>query len=227
MNNKPLILGIDTSCNTGSLAFTSGDKPIAEVTLDIKGKGTERIVPTIDFLLKQTKFDKSQIELVAVSIGPGSYTGLRVGLSTAKAICYANDIPIVPVGSLRALAARLPLAFFPIAPLIDAHSAFVYSAMYKWGKEKIPVKARKLDDFLELLPKDIVIFTGADLQKFMEKIKNKLGDRAVFAHEWTRIPSASIVASMGYKKFLAGNTVDVDSLTPEYLRDFMPGGGRK
>ncbi len=224
---KPIILGLDTSCNTGSLAITEGDRPIAELTLDIKGRGTESLVPSIDFLLAQNGYSKKDLDLVAVSIGPGSYTGLRVGLSTAKGISYASGIPIVSVGTLRGLASRLPLAFFPVAPVVDAHSSFVYSALYKWGSERIPPRARKLNDFLELLPKDIIIFTGIDLHKFQDRIKEELGERAVFAHRWARIPSASVIATMGYRKFLAGKIADTDSLTPEYLRDFMSGGGRE
>lgn len=217
-----LILGIDTSSSIGSVSLSYGYRTIGEISLEITAKSSERLIPAIDFLLSNSGYRKSDIELVALSIGPGSYTGLRVGLSIAKAICYTNNIPMVAVCSLQALAERLPLAFFAVAPIIDARASFVYSALYKWEQEKIPPKARRFEEFLEMLPNDIIIFTGADVEKFAEKIKEGRGDKAVIAHEWVRTPSALVVAQIGYRKFLEEDIVDIDMVIPEYLRDFMP-----
>ncbi|MFP4458372.1 MAG: tRNA (adenosine(37)-N6)-threonylcarbamoyltransferase complex dimerization subunit type 1 TsaB [Candidatus Zixiibacteriota bacterium] len=217
-----LVLGIDTSCKIGSVSLSEGQRPLGEISLEISARSSEKVMPAVDFLLKQTNRDRRDIGLVALSIGPGSYTGLRVGLSTAKAICYANNIQMVTVNTLHALAERLPLAFFAVAPLIDARASLVYSALYKWGEEKIPTKARKLDDFIDMLPDDMVIFTGLDLNKFGDKIKEKLGEKAVLAHNWVRFPSALVVSHIGFPKFLDGDTADIDGITPEYLRDFMP-----
>ncbi len=222
-NGKKLILGIETSTDTGSIALSLDDTPVSELTVDITSKGSERLVPVIDFMLSQSGFSSDLIDAVSLAIGPGSYTGLRIGLSTAKALCFANEIPLVTVCSLHALALRLPLAFFPVAPLIDAHASLVYGALFKWGQEDISPKAMKLVDFIELLPKnEIVIFTGPDLDTFREKINSVRSDNSVFADKWVRIPSAMIVSCLGYRKLSDGDIADLDELTPEYLRDFMP-----
>lgn len=219
---KTLILGIDSSCSIGSVSLSLDDMPLGEISIEISARSSEKIIPAVDFLLKQTGYSRKEIGLIALSIGPGSYTGLRVGLSSAKAICYANDIPLVKVNTLQALAERLPLAFFAIAPIIDARASLVYSGLFKWGTEKIITKARKLDEFIDMLPDDIVIFTGVDIDKFREPIKDKLGDKAVFAHKWVRFPSALVVSHIAYPKFLKNDIVNIDTVTPEYLRDFMP-----
>ena len=114
------VLGIDTSSNVASAAVIDDDNIIAEYTLNLKKTHSQLLMPMIDSMLKSCECDIKDIDLFAVSVGPGSFTGLRIGIATAKGLAHACGKKIVPVGTLAALAYNLPYAEHIIVPIMDA-----------------------------------------------------------------------------------------------------------
>lgn len=125
------LLGIETSTRTGSVAIVEGEEIIAEYTLKSKETHTARLMPAIDHILKDTHLTIHQMDAVAVSLGPGSFTGLRIGLATAKGLCLALRKPLVGILTLDALAHNICYSSHIICPLLDARKGEVYAALYR------------------------------------------------------------------------------------------------
>jgi len=126
----PLILALETSGETGGLALYRG-RLLAEVTLSGALTYSRRLLPALDFLLRQLGLDLSGIEALAVSVGPGSFTGLRIGLATAKALALVLKRPLVGVETLAALAAQVPESPLPVCAVLDARRGELYAALYR------------------------------------------------------------------------------------------------
>ena len=124
-----MILGIDTSTIVSSVALIDNNKVLAELNVQHKLTHSEMLMPNIDTLLKLGSVNKCDLTAIAVSIGPGSFTGLRIGLATAKALAYALKIPIVGVSSLEALSYNFILPLIYIIPLLDAQKGDCYTAL--------------------------------------------------------------------------------------------------
>lgn len=143
------ILALDTSCMSGSVALVDGSNVIAEQTLNIQVTHSERLIPSIDFVLTSAGLGLSDVDAFAVAIGPGSFTGLRIGLAVAKAFAFTKCKPIVGVSSLKALAYNMYGSSCLVASLIDARRGEYYAGINKFeGKKLVTV----LED--SLMPPD-------------------------------------------------------------------------
>src|SRR5512141_2285027 len=125
-----LILGIETSTKTGSVAVVSEHGVIAQYSLNIEVTHSERLMATVDRVLKDTGLSLAAMDGYAVAVGPGSFTGLRIGISTVKGLALATGKPIAAVPTLLALAWNVPHAAYPVCPLLDARKNEVYAALY-------------------------------------------------------------------------------------------------
>jgi tRNA threonylcarbamoyladenosine biosynthesis protein TsaB len=130
MSRPPLVLGLDTSHQRGSVSVSRGPEPVAEILFDASDTHSATLMPAVDSVLRSAKTALSDIDLMAVVIGPGSFTGLRIGLATVKAFAAVRGAGVVPVPSLEVLAAAFPFARQLVAPLIDARRGEVYGALY-------------------------------------------------------------------------------------------------
>jgi tRNA threonylcarbamoyladenosine biosynthesis protein TsaB len=215
------ILALETATMTGSIAIMEEEELIAEVRINIKVAHAERLMPSIDWLLKASHVSVEEIDAFAVSIGPGSFTGLRIGLSTAKGFSYATKKPLVPVPTLDAFARTLPFSPYYICPMLDARKKEVYTALYKWEdklcKKIIPETAIKPEDFLKEI-KGKILFAGDGAKIYKALIVDILKDRAVFAPRARMSPSASTVAEIAIEKLKQGISTDPVGLTPFYIR---------
>jgi len=127
------ILAIDTSTMLGGIAITDDSLGlIAEVRLNVKSTHSERLMTEIDHILRQAGLTLSDMDVFAVAIGPGSFTGLRIGLSTVKGLSYATEKPIVSVPTLEALAWNFPYCKYPVCTMLDARKKEVYAALFQW-----------------------------------------------------------------------------------------------
>jgi len=215
------VLGIETATELASVALVEDGEVLAEVLLPLQRKLTEELVPVIDWTLKRAGVKLGELDGVAVSIGPGSFTGLRVGASTAKGLCFACELPLVAVPTLKAMASRLALSQLPICPLLDARRNQIYSALYKFEggslKELSPPRATSLEELLSSLDLPVV-FTGDAVGKFRRKIEEELKDGAIFAPPELSRPAASSVAVLGSVALAEGEISDLSSLEPIYIR---------
>ncbi len=205
----------------GGVAILDDALLVAESRINVKVTHSERIMTEISHVLEASGLKISDIDAFAVAIGPGSFTGLRVGLSTVKGLVYATGKRLVAVPTLEALAWNIPFSRHPVCPLLDARRKEVYTGIFTWtdsGFTRImDEQAVRLDDLL-LKIKGPMIFTGEGSALYRDGIVNALGDRALFAQPQIAAPSPSNVAYLGMRKAQKGEFDDPVSLVPLYLR---------
>ncbi len=217
------ILAIDTATLVSSVAVATDKKLLAELTLQTKLTHSEVLMPHIEQILSMTKVKKNELDAIAVSIGPGSFTGLRIGLATAKTIAYALDIPIIGVSTLAALAYHYPVGDVYIAPLLDAQKGNVYISLYTWEDgqlhEAYEPTVKSFDDVLaagQRLDKPVV-FLGEKAVAKADEIK-AAGGNIIMAMPHVVMPRAANVAMLGLDLLAKGKQDDVMSLEPLYIR---------
>jgi tRNA threonylcarbamoyladenosine biosynthesis protein TsaB len=216
-----LVLGIETSTTTGSVAVVSDGAVIAQYTLSIEVTHSERLMATVDRVLSDSRLSLRDIDGLAVAIGPGSFTGLRVGLSTVKGFAFATGKPVAAVPTLKALAWNLHHAAHPVCPLLDAKKKEVYAALYRYeGATLIQVMDETALPLAELCGKltGTTVFTGEGARQFRAEIEASLGGRAFFAPAACASPSAASVAEIGLGLLKNGTVSDPDGLVPLYIR---------
>ncbi|SDF11737.1 tRNA (adenosine(37)-N6)-threonylcarbamoyltransferase complex dimerization subunit type 1 TsaB [Sporomusa acidovorans] len=211
------ILAIDTATLVSSVAIATQDTLVAELTIQTRKTHSERLMPHIASLLSMAEMTQNSIKAVAVSIGPGSFTGLRIGLATAKAMAYALHIPLIGVPTLAALAFSCPVPGVVLAPMLDAQKENVYLGLYEWQNDSV----------CELQPPQVVPFTAAkaELDK-MERPALMLGEAAVMHKEdiahpvppHVIMPRAGSVAAMAQAMYARGIRHDIATLEPLYIR---------
>ncbi len=217
------ILAIDTATLVSSVALATVDNLLAEITLQTKKTHSELLMPHIVKLLDMAQVAKSDLKGVAVSIGPGSFTGLRIGLSTAKTLAYALQVPVVGVPTLAAMAYGCPVPGVILAPMLDAQKGNVYQALFEWHqgelKEIQPAIVTEVTAALESLSQQErpVIVMGESAVMYREKIE-QIGKNLILAAPHVVIQRASSVAGLGYKLIKQGVRHDVMGLEPLYIR---------
>lgn len=225
-----LILSIDTSTTVCSVALHQNGTLLGCYDLFIERTSSAMLTSLVDDVVRQTGFTLSQLDAVAVAMGPGSYTGLRIGVSTAKGLCFALDKPLVAVNTLAAMAEQIR-GFYPVdtllCPMIDARRMEVYCAFYDTaGEECVPTKAEIIDadSFGEQLAQHPVIFFGDGAAK----CRAVLGQhpQALFTGQVVT-PSARTVGKLATPLFAAGQVENPATFEPFYLKDFMTTQPRK
>ncbi len=225
-----LILGIETATMTGGVALLNDKRLISEYTLNVRTTHTARLMPAVDQILRDSSIDKHEVDGIAISLGPGSFTGLRIGLATAKGLAMGLDVPLVGVPTLDALARNIPFAGHQICPVLDAKKKEVYYSLFRYGSSRGSDEHRGLS-LLRQIPYQVVapvelvrriqektIFLGDAVDAYGDFIGEKLGDMALFAPDAQRLPRAATVAEMGLLKLEAGEYLDVASAEPIYIR---------
>jgi tRNA threonylcarbamoyladenosine biosynthesis protein TsaB len=225
-----LILNLETATAVCSVAVSRDGNVLQQLNASGERAHASQLTTLITQGLQQTGTAFTDLDAVAVSNGPGSYTGLRIGLSTAKGICYAADKPLITVGTLEAMAAgwyaQHPNQEVLVCPMIDARRMEVYTAVFSHTLENVmPVQALVLDDccFAELLENKKVVFFGDG----MPKAKTLLSSfqNAVFDDLYT--PSAAGVALRAEVLFRQGDFEDLASAGPFYLKEFRTTAQKK
>jgi tRNA threonylcarbamoyladenosine biosynthesis protein TsaB len=216
------VLAFETATIAGSVAIVEDTKGlIGEVKVDVKIAHAERLMPSIEWLLHASNVLIEEIDAFAVSIGPGSFTGLRIGLSTAKGFSYATGKPVVPVPTLDAFARTLPFCSHMICPMLDARKNEVYAGLYKWEdnfcKKILPEIAIGPEELLKKIHEPIVLM-GDGVRIYKELIAETLGENAIFASPSRMSPSASNVAELAIERIEEGIVTDPVSLVPFYIR---------
>lgn len=215
------ILALDTASVTGSVALLDGQKLVAETLLNVRATHSERLLDQIDQVLQAGSLSLAELDLIAVVRGPGSFTGLRIGLATAKGLAQAASLPVVGVSSLQLLAMNLPLCPLPICAFLDARKNEVYTALFQWS-EGIPVAAGpELVMPPEMLLQRIegqVALVGDAVELYHSLIDDILGDRASLPAVCHHQPRASAVAALAARQFKPGAEYGYTQLTPVYIR---------
>ncbi len=215
------VLGIETATRTGSVAVVSEHGVIAEYTLNIEVTHSERLMETVDRVLTGAGIALSALDGLGVSVGPGSFTGLRIGTATVKGIALATGKPVAAVPTLKALAWNVPHAGYPVCPLLDARKNEVYAALYRQENgilhELMEAQALSLESRAGKIS-GRTVFTGEGSQLFRNEIRRLFGDHALFAPLSAVVPSAASVAELGMLLLRSGEQTPPDDLAPIYIR---------
>jgi tRNA threonylcarbamoyladenosine biosynthesis protein TsaB len=214
------ILALETATLAGSAALLEGGRVIGLCLLDVAVTHSERLMAMVDRLLDDSGWDIARVEGLAVSIGPGSFTGLRVGVATVKGLSLALGLPVAAVPTLDALAWNVPFADAPVCPLLDARKGEVYLSLYRWREDRmerqweytaLPPRAAAE----RLTPPVIVLGDGVPAcQPFLDP----LGPEVRVAPASHMAPSAAVVGLLGHDMLASGDAVAAEALEPLYLR---------
>lgn len=214
------LLALDTSNQAMSVAVMQDSTVIAETTINHRKTHSDLLMPTIQQLLAAAEWQAGDLDRVVVAAGPGSYTGIRIAVTTGKMLAYTLGIELAAVSSLAVLAAGVTHTHAIIVPLMDARRQNVFAGGYQWRDgELLPVIADRHLAVSQLLAelallKQPVVFTGVDTPKFAAACRLQLGGQASFADPVTSLPRAARLGLLGLHAPLA----DAMTLTPQYLR---------
>ena len=214
------ILNIETSTTNCSVALSKNGTVVGlKEDNSLEYSHAERLHVYIDEVLKIAKVSKDQLEAIAISKGPGSYTGLRIGVSAAKGLCYALSLPLISVPTLEALAHQVENPKGTIVAMLDARRMEVYSAIYDADyNETRTTEAEVLtsESYKELLESTPVYFIGNGVAKTKGLITHK---NAQFVED--KLPSAKQMCALSFDKFKSNDFEDVAYFEPFYLKDFI------
>ena len=216
------VLAVDTSSNVATVAVMEDDLLLGEYILNHKKTHSQKIMPMIEQLLSDLELTAQDIDIFAAAVGPGSFTGLRIGVATIKALAHATGKRVVSVGTLEALAYNVPNAEHIIVPIMDARRNNIFTASYIWDEgfkeigepEGITIEecVEACGNFLET----IFIGDGAIIHK--DYIVEKLGDKAVFPHGAVLNSRASSVAAIAMERAKRGETQSYLEMKPYYIK---------
>ena len=215
------ILGLETSSDLEGVAILADERILVNCQLRVQTGHSQKLLSLIDLSLSQAGLGLREIDLLAVSLGPGSFTGLRIGLATAKGICLAQGVPLVGIPTLDGLALCGSLGSLSICPLLDARRGEVYAAFYRQGKKGLERRSSWLVLRIEELAAQIeerVVFFGEGARVYKEKLIGELGEKATFAPEGWDEPSPVNIALLARDRFGLEGGAALDSIEPLYLR---------
>ncbi|MBF4472185.1 MULTISPECIES: tRNA (adenosine(37)-N6)-threonylcarbamoyltransferase complex dimerization subunit type 1 TsaB [Flavobacterium] len=219
------ILNIETATKNCSVALAKNGETILCKEIAEEGYShAERLHVFIEEIISEAGIQFKDLAAIAVSQGPGSYTGLRIGVSAAKGLCYALNIPLIAVDTLQALASKVKISEGLIVPMIDARRMEVYSAVFSADLNKKRevlaeiITENSFEDFTEK-----VYFVG-DCNEKCKAVLTK--DNFVFLDE-IKYPSASEMSALSFDKYKISDTVDVAYFEPYYLKDFLIASPKK
>jgi tRNA threonylcarbamoyladenosine biosynthesis protein TsaB len=239
---KPLVLALDTSHMKGSVCLTRGDDLLCEIVFDASDTHSATLMPAIETCLRTAKVSLGEVDRFAVVIGPGSFTGLRIGLATVKGFAAVRERPVSPVGSLELLAAALPYAGSSVMPLIDARRGEVYASLYDTEGGRPSAVLQPFASAVEDLAGKVggacgggVITCGTGSERYRAKLEEIFPAGILFCGPMWSMPRASLAPALTLERdpVLFSNLA---TLEPLYIRppDARPpssarlrdGGGR-
>ncbi|MBT3742710.1 MULTISPECIES: tRNA (adenosine(37)-N6)-threonylcarbamoyltransferase complex dimerization subunit type 1 TsaB [unclassified Polaribacter] len=215
-----IILNIETTTKNCSVSIAEKGEILAIKELNNGNYSHAEVLhPFILDVLKEANLTSNRIDAVAVSKGPGSYTGLRIGVSAAKGLCFALDKPLISIDTLTSLSFSITIEEGIIVPMLDARRLEVYASVFNEKHQKIrEIKAEIIDEnsFCEYLERSKVYFLGDGSQKCKEIITHK---NAIFID--AKFPSAQEMAKLSYEKYKISDIENVAYFEPFYLKDFI------
>jgi len=222
-----LVLGIETATQICGAAIVKDGNLLAEYRLNIKNAHAQKLVGAVEKLWLDCGITVKDLDGIAVSIGPGSFTGLRIGVSTAKGLAMANNLPITGVFTLQAIAAQAPIKNGLVCPVIRSRANEVYAALYERS------------NFHDRLVEEVAVLTPEAFPSFAPKGTTIIGEPvellrpSASQHDYHLIPSefsllsAFTIARIGYAQISAGKVADLGTLEPLYFQEFITSKPKK
>ncbi len=219
-----LCLSLETSTKSCSVALVEDDKTLGEVVLNNDMTHSQTLIPAVDMLLNLAQKKLEDVDLMGVAVGPGSFTGLRIGIATVKGLAFGRRIPVVGVSTLEGLAQNSNCINSYVVPILNARRNQVYTALYQYNTDKyqglINECVIKLDELVDKLLafEGNFTFTGDGVPIFKKQLMEYLGKRAQFIPEFNCIPKATSIGFLAIKRFNEKGGDDLFTIKPEYLR---------
>ncbi|MBQ3462298.1 MAG: tRNA (adenosine(37)-N6)-threonylcarbamoyltransferase complex dimerization subunit type 1 TsaB [Clostridia bacterium] len=216
------VLAVDTSSNVATVAVMEDDLLLGEYILNHKKTHSQKIMPMIEQLLCDLELTASDIDIFAAAVGPGSFTGLRIGVATVKALAHATGKRVVSVGTLEALAYNVPHCEHIIVPIMDARRNNIFTASYIWDEgfkeigEPEGITIEECVDACGIFLETVFVGDGAIIHK--DYIVEKLGDKAIFPHGAVLNSRASSVAAIAMERAKKGETQSYLEMKPFYIK---------
>lgn len=215
-----LLLAIDTSTSTGAIALRGDAGIIGLLTANVDLTHSEGLMPAVDDLLKRANRTVDEITALACVVGPGSYTGLRVGVATAQGLALAKNLPCIGVSSLDTLAWALPHARYPLCPLLPARKGWLYARLYRWECGAPQTQTDELyvepDELIRFIQEPTILY-GPGLETYRLSLQEMLGEQFVSAPEVCNLPRADVAAELAARELHAGRSLTAEQLLPYYL----------
>lgn len=215
-----IVLGIESASLQGGVALVGKEGLIAEYILNVEATYAERLMPAVDRVLQDARLTIPEVDGLAVSTGPGSFTGLRIGLSTVKGLALATGKPVAGVPTLQALAWGLPYCRYPVCPILDARKKEVYAALFEYRDSELLT----LMEESVLAPEELVkrihqptLFLGDGWRVYGAFLREALGELAI-PPPTSRGASPAAVADLGRRRLLKGEQDPAEALVPRYIR---------
>lgn len=222
---QPLILSMDTAtpCSTVALTYGTRDDGMVLASLSLTGKVTHsrRLFTALDYIMKEAGVDWLSISGIGVSLGPGSFTGLRIGMATAKGLAAAAGKVLLGVSTLDSLAARIVTSKL-ICTVLDARKKEVYTAFYRCNEKG---QSERVSDMVVMAPERLVaaiaepvVMVGDGAKVYGDMFKKSLGENVIFAPAQLHEPSASSLGMLAGELFQAGKHLELAEAVPVYIR---------
>jgi tRNA threonylcarbamoyladenosine biosynthesis protein TsaB len=216
------ILGIDTSTSCGSVGLIEDKEVISEYLLNIQVTHSERLLGATEFVLRGARCSVEEIEGWAIALGPGSFTGLRIGVSTVKGLAFATGKPVAGIPTLDVIASQIAPTPYLICPILDARKKEVYTAFYRYGEGD---SLRRQSEYRAISPDDLVrqikertIFVGDGAKTYGNFLLNRLGSFASFPSAPFHVSHGSMVARLGMELLKKGEHLNLSAFSPLYVR---------
>jgi tRNA threonylcarbamoyladenosine biosynthesis protein TsaB len=216
------VLGIDTSTSCGSVGLIEDEETISEYLLNIPVTHSERLLGAIDFVLREARCRIEQVEGWAIALGPGSFTGLRIGVSTVKGLAFATGKPVAGISTLDVLASQIAPTSYLICPILDARKKEVYTGFYRYQEGVSPTRQ---SEYQAISPEDLVsqikeqtVFVGDGVRTYGDFLRNRLGSFAIFPSSPLHVFHGSMVARLGMDRLKKGENLNLSAFSPLYIR---------
>jgi tRNA threonylcarbamoyladenosine biosynthesis protein TsaB len=216
-----LFLGMDTSTSCGSIALVNGNKLLAECDLNLPRTHAARLLPGIQHLLQEAGVEIGQVDGVAVATGPGSFTGLRIALTTAKTLSLVTGKPLVGIPTLDVLVENVPFATGLVCPVLDARKGEIFAAFYRKGEGRTDL----LTDYLSISPdalltmiREPALLLGDAVAVYGDRLKQGCEHKVTFAPPECHFPRASILCRLAMWKFSESGPTHPRDLQALYAR---------
>ena len=216
------VLGIDTSTPCGSVGLIEDERILSEYLLHSPVTHSERLIAAIDLVLNEAHISVHGLDGWSVCLGPGSFTGLRIGVSTVKGLAFATRKPVAGVTSLDALASQTSPTPSLICPILDARKSEVYSAYYRYEEGNT---LRRLSPYRAIRPDDLAreiheptVFLGDGVVTYGHVLRDSLDPLAIFVPPLLSVVRGATVAHIGLLELKNGKSLDLSRFTPLYVR---------
>jgi tRNA threonylcarbamoyladenosine biosynthesis protein TsaB len=215
------LLAIETSTDGLGVALVDDTRVLASSELLAERVHATELPGALTNVLKSAGRTLEQIDAFAVDVGPGAFTGLRIGVAFVKALVFRLRRPVIGVASLDVLAAALPYAAHPVCPILDAKQKKIYAACYDTRdgapRKRSDYQLLTVDAWLSTLPQEPIVLLGSGAALYREAITKALGPRALFAPHDLWLPRAATLGRLGLERLRAGQHDDPSTLVPMYL----------